>query len=134
MNIIKYILSATILAGTFLMATSSVLAADFVVTQSAVPTKVTQNDLLVTGGDTSVAGTNVTLQGNFFKTIQTYMIGLLGIISVSVFVFIGYSLFTAQGKEEDFKNAWKALTYAVVGLAVIPLSYIVVKIFTGFSL
>ena len=122
------------LASTSVIAISPVLAGDFIETRTAVPTMVNQNDLLVAGGDTTVAGTNVTLQGNFFKTIQTYMIGLLGIISVSVFIFIGYSLFTAQGKEEDFKNAWKALTYAVVGLAVIPLSYIVVKIFTGFTL
>lgn len=134
MNIIKHTLSIAILMSTLVIAASPVLAAEWTVTRTAVPTKVSQNDLLVTGGDNSVAGTNVTLQGNFFKTIQTYMIGLLGIISVSVFLFIGYSLFTAQGKEEDFKNAWKALTYAVVGLAVIPLSYIVVKIFTGFTL
>lgn len=62
------------------------------------------------------------------------MIGLLGIISVTVFIIIGYNLFTAHGKEEDFKNAWKALIYAVVGLAVMPLAYILVKIVTGFTL
>ena len=42
-------------------------------------------------------------------------------------------LFTAHGKEEDFKKAWTALIYAVVGLAVMPLAYIVVKIVTGFT-
>lgn len=62
------------------------------------------------------------------------MIGLLGIVSVSVFLYIGYNLFTAQGKEEEFKKAWVALVYAIIGLAVIPLAYIAVKIFTGFSL
>jgi hypothetical protein len=40
------------------------------------------------------------------------MIGLLGIITVSVFLFIGYHLFTAKGNEEDFKKAWIALVYA----------------------
>ena len=75
----------------------------------------------------------MTLRDNFLRTIQMYIIGLLGITSVSVFLFIGYSLFTAQGKEEEFKKAWKALTYAAVGLAVIPLSYIVVKIVTGLT-
>ena len=59
--------------------------------------------------------------------------GLLGIITVSVFLYIGYMLFTAQGKEEDFKKAWTALVYAVIGLAVIPLAYIAVKIVTGFN-
>lgn len=90
--------------------------------------------LQVGGGDNSANGaTNVTFKDNFLRNIQVYIMGLLGIVSVSVFLYIGYMLFTAQGKEEDFKNAWKALTYAVVGLAVIPLAFIVVKIVTGFT-
>ncbi|MDD5377194.1 MAG: pilin [Candidatus Gracilibacteria bacterium] len=95
---------------------------------------VTQTMLQVGGGDNSANGdTNVTFKDNFLRNIQIYIVGLLGIVSVSVFLYIGYMLFTAQGKEEDFKNAWKALTYAVVGLAVIPLAFIAVKIVTGFT-
>lgn len=90
--------------------------------------------MLVSGGDNSAnADVNVSFKDNLLKGIQTYMIGLLGIVTVSVFLYVGYTLFTAQGKEEDFKKSWKALTYAVVGLAVMPLSYIVVKIVTGFT-
>ncbi|MFA6090526.1 MAG: pilin [Candidatus Gracilibacteria bacterium] len=101
---------------------------------SAVGGGVTQAMLQVGGGNNSAnAGTNVTLQGNFLRNIQTYIMGLLGIVTVGIFLYIGYTLFTAQGKEEDFKNAWKALIYAVIGLAVIPLGYIVVKIVTGFT-
>lgn len=95
---------------------------------------VSQSDLLVGGGGNSANEmTGVTLKDNFLRTIQVYIMGLLGIVSVSVFLFLGYKLFTAQGKEEEFKNTWKALTYAVVGLAVIPLAYIAVKIITGFT-
>lgn len=91
--------------------------------------------LQVGGGDNSAnSSTNVTFRDNFLRNIQVYIIGLLGIVSVSVFLYIGYTLFTADGKEEEFKKAWKALTYAVIGLAVIPLAYIVVKIVTGFTL
>lgn len=90
--------------------------------------------LRVGGGDNSASNsTNVSLKGNFLPKIQTYMMGLLGIVSVSVFLYIGYMLFTAQGKEEEFKNAWKSLIYAVIGLAVMPLAYILVKIVTGFT-
>ncbi|PIQ12169.1 hypothetical protein CO024_02040 [Candidatus Gracilibacteria bacterium CG_4_9_14_0_2_um_filter_38_7] len=93
-----------------------------------------QSLLQVNGGNNSAnSNTNVTFKDNFLKNIQIYMIGLLGIVSVSVFLYIGYMLFTAQGKEEDFKKAWTALTYAVIGLAVMPLAYIAVKIVTGFS-
>lgn len=91
--------------------------------------------LQVSGGDNSANGsTNVTFRDNFLRNIQVYIIGLLGIVSVSVFLYIGYLFFTAEGKEEEFKKGWKALIYAVVGLAVIPLAYIVVKIATGFTL
>lgn len=95
---------------------------------------VSQTDLQVGNGENSAnTNTNVTLQENFLRNIQVYVMGLLGIVTVWVFLYIGYTLFTAQGKEEDFKNAWKALTYAVIGLAVIPLGYIAVKIVTGFT-
>lgn len=96
--------------------------------------RINQNDLLVGNGVNSAnESTNVTFKDNFLKNIQKYMMGLVGIVSVSVFLYIGYMLFTAQGKEEDFKNAWKALVYAVIGLAVMPLAYILVKIVTGFT-
>lgn len=95
---------------------------------------VSQTMLQVGGGDNSAtSATNVTFKDNFLRNIQVYIMGLLGIVTVSVFLYIGYMLFTAQGKEEDFKNAWKALTYAVVGLAVIPLAFIAVRIVTGFT-
>lgn len=93
-----------------------------------------QSQLQVGGGDNSAnTDTNVTLKDNFLRNIQVYIMGLLGIVSVSVFLYIGYMLFTAQGKEEDFKKAWTALVYAVIGLAVIPLAFIAVKIVTGFT-
>lgn len=90
--------------------------------------------LQVGGGDNSAnSSTNVTFKNNFLKNIQVYFMGLLGIVSVSVFLYIGFTLFTARGNEEEFKKAWKALIYVVVGLAVMPLAYIVVKIVTGFT-
>lgn len=96
----------------------------------------TQNFMLVGGGGTSAAGddTTVTIRGNFLAVIQNYMIGLLGVVTVSVFMYIGFKLFTSRGHDEEHKNAWKALSYAVVGLAVMPLAYVLVKVITGFTL
>lgn len=62
------------------------------------------------------------------------MSGLLAITAVGVFIYLGFRLFTARGNEEDFKKAWTALAYAVVGLAIVPLSYVAVKIVLGFTL
>ena len=95
---------------------------------------VTKSMLQVGGGDNSAnSSTNVTVKDNFLKNIQAYFMGLIGIVSVSVFLYIGFMLFTAKGNEEEFKKAWKALVYAVIGLAVMPLAYIMVKIVTGFT-
>ena len=51
-----------------------------------------------------------------------------------MFIYLGFRLFTARGNEEEFKKAWIALAYAAVGLAVVPLSYIAVKIVLGFTI
>ncbi len=48
-------------------------------------------------------------------------------------IFIGFRLFTAKGDPEEFKKAWIALIYVVVGLTIAPLAYAVVRIVTGFN-
>lgn len=76
----------------------------------------------------------MTIQGNFLTTAERYISGLLAIVAVGVFIYLGFKLFTAHGNEEEFKKAWTALSYAVVGLAVVPLSYVVIKVVLGFTL
>ncbi|MDD2487317.1 MAG: hypothetical protein PHS92_03035 [Candidatus Gracilibacteria bacterium] len=97
-----------------------------------------QNDNLITGDNhvdlsLGVNKNNVNFSDNFIKVIEKYIFGLVGVIAVSVFIYIAYMLFTAEGKEDEMKKAVKALTYAIVGLAIIPLSYVVIKIVTGFN-
>ncbi|EKE26943.1 MAG: hypothetical protein ACD_4C00113G0004 [uncultured bacterium (gcode 4)] len=75
----------------------------------------------------------VNFSDNFIKVIERYIFWLLWLTTVSVFIYIWYMLFTAEWKEDEFKKALKALTYAVVWLAVIPLSYIVIKIISGLN-
>lgn len=125
----KFVISFLTLLVSFLPI-GSILSTSFADTT----VKVNQNDLLISNGTYSAnENTNVTVQENFLKNIQKYMMGLVGILSVGVFIYIGYSLFTAQGNEEEFKKAWKALVYAVIGLAVMPLAFVAVKIVTGFT-
>lgn len=76
---------------------------------------------------------NVSFSKNFIQVVERYIFWLLWVVSVSVFIYIAYMLFTAEWKEDQFKKAIKALTYAIVWLAVIPLSFIVIKIVTWFN-
>lgn len=96
---------------------------------------VSKDAMLVDGGNASANGsTDVTFQGNFLTSAQSLMFSLMAIVSVGVFVFLGYKLMTAQGNEEEFKKAWVALTYAVIGLALIPASYAIVRIVSGVNI
>ena len=76
---------------------------------------------------------DVDLKDNFLKTWSRYLLWVVWIVAVIVSFYIGYELFTAEWKPDQFKKAMKALVYLAVWLAIIPLSYIVIKITTWFS-
>lgn len=96
---------------------------------------VSKEAMLVDGGDASAnASTDVTFKGNFLTSAQNLMFSVMAIVTVGVFVILGTKLFMARGNEEEFKKAWVALSYAVVGLALIPASFAIVRIVTGFNI
>lgn len=96
---------------------------------------VSKDAMLVDGGNSSAnASTDVTFKGNFLTTAQNLMFSVMAIVTVGVFVFLGVKLVMARGNEEEFKKAWVALSYAVVGLALIPAAYAIVRIVTGLNI
>lgn len=96
---------------------------------------VSKEAMLVDGGDASAnASTDVTFKGNFLASAQNLMFSVMAVVTVGVFVYLGTKLVMARGNEEEFKKAWVALSYAVVGLALIPASYAVVRIVTGVNI
>jgi hypothetical protein len=76
---------------------------------------------------------NVNFDNNFIKVVERYIFWLLWIASVAVFMYIWFLLFSAEGKEENLKKWMKSLVYAWIWLAVIPLSWILIKIVTWFN-
>ncbi|MDD2745056.1 MAG: hypothetical protein PHU93_00825 [Candidatus Gracilibacteria bacterium] len=93
-----------------------------------------QDDLYVSGGENSAeADENVSIQGNFLKTIQVYLLGAYAVVAIGSMIFIGFKLFTAKGDPGEFKKAWIAFVYVAVGLVIAPLAYVVVRIVSGFS-
>lgn len=96
---------------------------------------VSREAMLVEGGDASAnASTDVTFLGNFLTSAQNVLFAVMAIVTVAVFVFLGFKLVSARGNEEEFKKAWVSLSYAVVGLALIPASYAIIRIVTGFNI
>ena len=93
---------------------------------------VSRGQIEVSEGVSAVgANTNVSIRQTFFGNIERYVIGVLGIIFVGMMLFISFKLFHAEGKVEELKKAWKALAFAGLGLAFVPLAYVVVKVLTG---
>ena len=76
---------------------------------------------------------DITVKGSFLGTIQTYLFGLIWTVAIAMFIYTGFKLFTSAGDEKEYGKAWKAFGFAVVGLTVIPLSYVLVKIVLGFN-
>ena len=76
---------------------------------------------------------NVNFDDNFIKVVEKYIFGLLWVASVAVFMYIWYLLFSAEWKEENLKKWMKSLVYVWVWLAIIPLSWILIKIVTWFN-
>lgn len=102
---------------------------------------VSQTQMLVSGNaahdgavDASDGNADVTFLTDVLPRIQEIAFSLVAIVAVAVFVWIAYNLFSARGNEEEFKKAWMSLVYAVIGLALIPAGYAIVKVVTGFNL
>lgn len=76
---------------------------------------------------------SVSIQNNFIKTIIRYLLGIVAVIAITVFIYNWFELFSAEWKQEVLKKSMKSFVYAAIGLAVIPLAFIIIKITTWFS-
>lgn len=83
--------------------------------------------------DLWVDGSNVSIKDNFLKTAVNYLLWLVAVVAITMFIYIWFQLATAEGKDDQFKKAMKALVYLAVWLAVIPLSFVIIKITTWFT-
>ncbi|MCK9467190.1 MAG: hypothetical protein M0P94_02580 [Candidatus Absconditabacterales bacterium] len=79
--------------------------------------------LAVGGGDTDQGG-------NLIQVIKTFINRVLGMLALITLVIVlrgGFQMVTAAGDETKFKNGFKILKQAGIGLAVIGLSWFIVS-------
>ena len=88
---------------------------------------------LAAGGDFNVEDpsgingpTKMTL-GQSITGIINYFLGLLGLIAVAFLIYAGVLMVTAGGNEEQVAKAKKIITYAVIGLIIVILSFAIVQ-------
>lgn len=84
------------------------------------PTGVTAPDAVAPG----TLGENVT-------RIINYFLGFLGLVAVAFLIYAGVLMVTAGGNDEQVGKARKIITYAVVGIVIILLSWTIVTFVTA---
>lgn len=70
---------------------------------------------------------------DIFSRVITLAIGLGGIVFFIMFIVGGFSYLTAGGDERKVESAKKTLTYAIFGLVLIALSFLIIKLISDFT-
>jgi len=76
-----------------------------------------------TAGETTLTG--------LVLTVINYFLGFLGLIAVIMVIYGGVSYVTSAGNDEAVGKAKKIIMYALIGLIIILLSFVVVKAILG---
>ncbi len=69
--------------------------------------------------------------GGTITTLINYILGILGLIAVAFVIYAGVILVTAGGDDGAIDKAKKIITYALVGIVIIMLSYTIVTFVTN---
>ncbi len=59
--------------------------------------------------------------------ILKYLIGLAGIVAVAVLIMNAFMYITASGDEGKVQKATKGITYAIIGLIIAAISFLVIN-------
>ncbi len=70
---------------------------------------------------------------DIFGNVVSIAIGLGGIVFFIMFIVGGFSYLTAGGNPQAVEGARKTLTYAIAGLVLIALSYLILKLIAQFT-
>jgi Type IV secretion system pilin len=70
---------------------------------------------------------------SIFSNLVSVAIGLAGIAFFVMFVVGGFNYLTAGGDEGKVAGAKKTLTYAIAGLVLIALAYLIIKLIAQFT-
>ena len=82
------------------------------------------------GGAAPSAAAQGTL-GQNITLIINYFLGILGLIAVAFLIYAGILMVTAGGNDEQIGKARKVITYAVIGIVIILLSWTIVTFVTS---
>ena len=80
------------------------------------------------------ASPNVATQGTLGQNVTNiinFFLGLLGLIAVAFLIYAGVLMVTAGGNDDQVGKAKKIITFSVIGIIIILLSYTIVTFVTS---
>ncbi|USN58045.1 MAG: hypothetical protein H6767_06965 [Candidatus Peribacteria bacterium] len=69
-----------------------------------------------------------------FAYARDSIFGLLSLVAIAAFIYIGFRLISARGNPEEFKKVMLHLIYAGIGLFVISFAYAAVRLIAGINI
>lgn len=90
-------------------------------------------NLLAQATQTSSGPAQLTGLQDIFSNVVSMAIGLAGIVLFIMFVVGGFSYLTAGGNPQAVEGAKKTLTYAIGGLVVVALAFLILKLISTFT-
>ena len=78
--------------------------------------------------DTKIIEPNTLVIADIIIKISGWILSFTGLIAILFIVYSGIQYITSAGNPDQIGNAKKTLTYAVIGLIVVILSYSIVKL------
>lgn len=64
-------------------------------------------------------------------TMLQYLIALAGIVAAAVLIINGFMYITASGDEGKIQKATKGITYAIIGLVIAAIAFLIVNFVVG---
>lgn len=81
--------------------------------------------------ENNIQGPSKLALGDAVTTMINYFLGILGLIAVGFLIYSGVLMVTAGGNDEQVKKAKGIITYSVIGIVIILLSWSIVRFITG---
>lgn len=82
-------------------------------------------------GDGKLGENDSSSLSQFLVSIQNWLLGLVGALSVLFIVYGGFLYITSAGNKDRIETAKRTLTYAIAGLIIVVLAGFILQIITG---
>jgi len=87
----------------------------------------------ITGTIDTNAEWGIDIINSIFIYVKDSIFGLLAMITIWLFIYIGWKLIKADWNPEEMKKAFKNLIHIIVGLFIVAVSFALVKMVSGLN-